>query len=60
MFGIYRAILTLEVTIITWFTLIFQAVWIGVVIWFAGRVIETEGILDISMKRLLLNWRKKK
>ncbi|MHA1977614.1 MAG: ABC transporter permease [Candidatus Hodarchaeales archaeon] len=60
MFGIYMAILTGDVTVITWLTLVSQAVWIGIIIWFAGRVIENEGILDISMKRVLLGWRKKK
>lgn len=59
-FGIYTALLTGEITVLTWLTLVFQGAWIVVVIWFAGRLIENEGILEISMKRVLLNWRRRK
>jgi ABC-2 type transport system permease protein len=59
-FGIYTALLTGEITVLIWLTLVFQVAWIGVVIWFAGRLIENEGILEISMRRLFLNWRRRK
>ncbi|MHA2298651.1 MAG: ABC transporter permease [Candidatus Hodarchaeales archaeon] len=52
MFGIYTAMLSGELTI-AWLTLVFQVIWIVVEIWFAGRLIESEGILEISFKRLL-------
>lgn len=59
MFGIYMAILTSQMTIVTWLSLAFQLVWIGITIWFAGRVIENEGILEISVRKLLFSWRRR-
>lgn len=59
MFGIYMAILTAEMTLITWLTLVFQLVWIGIAIWFASRIIENEGILEISVRKLLFSWRRR-
>jgi ABC-type uncharacterized transport system permease subunit len=59
MFGIYMAILTAEMTLVTWLTLVFQLVWIGIAIWFSGRIIENEGILEISVRKLLFSWRRR-
>ena len=59
MFGIYMAILTAEMTLVTWLTLVFQLVWIGIAIWGSGRIIDNEGILEISVRKLLFSWRRR-
>ena len=59
LFGVYFTILAGEITIWAWLSLVFQTLWIIVAVWLAGRLIESEGILEISFKRLIL-FRKKR
>lgn len=53
LFAIYLSLNSGEMTILTWFSLITQVAWTLLGIWFAGRLIDSEGILEISYKRLL-------
>ena len=53
LFAIYLSLNLGEMTLLTWFSLIAQLLWVLIGIWFAGRLIESEGILEISYKRLL-------
>ncbi|MFW9996710.1 MAG: ABC transporter permease [Candidatus Odinarchaeota archaeon] len=59
LFGIYLAILTGEMTLYVWLGLGFQAVWIVIAVLLAAKLIESEGILEISYKRLF-RFRKRK
>jgi len=52
LFAVYLAFLAGEIPIVSWLSLVFQFLWILVTIWLAGRLIESEGILDISFKRI--------
>ncbi|MFW9780293.1 MAG: ABC transporter permease [Candidatus Heimdallarchaeota archaeon] len=36
-----------------WIILAVQGVWIAITVWFTGRMIESEGILEISFKKIL-------
>jgi ABC-type Na+ efflux pump permease subunit len=58
LFGVYLAILSGEITVLAWLSLVFQTLWIMMAVWSAGRLIESEGILEISFKRLFLLRRK--
>jgi len=53
LFAIYLSLNLGKITLMTWFSLIAQLGWVLIGIWFAGRLIESEGILEISYKRLL-------
>ncbi|WP_455140399.1 ABC transporter permease [Candidatus Hodarchaeum mangrovi] len=53
LFAIYLSLNLGEITLLTWFSLVAQLAWVLIGIWFAGRLIESEGILEISYKRLL-------
>ena len=52
LFAVYLAFLAGGIPIVSWFSLVCQFLWIIVIIWSAGRLIESEGILDISLKRI--------
>ena len=52
LFAVYLAFLAGEIPIVAWFSLVFQFLWIVIIIWLAGRLIESEGILEISFKRM--------
>ena len=53
LFAVYLSFLAGEIPIVSWLSLVFQFLWIFVIIWLAGRLIESEGILEISFKRIL-------
>ncbi|MHA1169073.1 MAG: hypothetical protein ACTSRU_14700, partial [Candidatus Hodarchaeales archaeon] len=59
LFGVYISVLAGEISIWSWFSLVAQVIWIALSIWFAGRLIESEGVLDISFKNLLRFRRRK-
>jgi len=59
LFAIYLSLTSGELTLISWFSLVGQLGWTLIGIWFAGRLIESEGILEISYKRFFRFWRKK-
>lgn len=59
LFSIYLILLKGEIILIAWISLIFQTIWIFFIIWLAGRLIESEGILNISFKKILKFWAKK-
>ncbi|MHA2225173.1 MAG: ABC transporter permease [Candidatus Hodarchaeales archaeon] len=52
LFGFYIAFLAGEITVVAWLSFVFQFLWIALAVWVAGKIIESEGILDISFKRL--------
>jgi hypothetical protein len=58
LFSIYLIILNGELILIVWISLISQIIWILIIIWLSGRLIESEGILQISFKKLLRFWKK--
>jgi ABC-type Na+ efflux pump permease subunit len=58
LFSIYQIFLLGELTSIVWLSLLAQFVWTAILIWLAGRLIESEGILQISFKRILRFWKK--
>ena len=53
LFGVYLTILAGQVTPVIWLGLLAQFLWIILAIWLSGRLIESEGILEISFKRIL-------
>lgn len=53
LFAIHISLLTGEIIIGTWISLLAQLTWIFIGVWTAGRLVESEGILEISYKRLL-------
>jgi ABC-type Na+ efflux pump permease subunit len=57
--AIYLSLTSGELTLISWFSLVGQLGWILIGIWSAGRLIESEGILEISYKRFFRFRRKK-
>ena len=59
LFAIYLSLTSGELTLISWLSLIGQLGWTFIGIWFAGRLIESEGILEISYKRFFRLRRKK-
>ncbi|MHA2109314.1 MAG: ABC transporter permease [Candidatus Hodarchaeales archaeon] len=59
LFAIYLSLTSGELTLIAWFSLVGQLGWTLIGIWFAGRLIESEGILEISYKRFFRFRRKK-
>ncbi len=59
LFAIYLSLTSGELTLILWFSLVGQLGWILIGIWFTGRLIESEGILEISYKRFFRFRRKK-
>jgi ABC-type Na+ efflux pump permease subunit len=59
LFGIYISLVSGELPIISWLSLVAQLLWISLGIWVAGRLVESEGILEISYKRFFLLRRKK-
>ena len=58
LFSIYLILLKGEIVFIAWLSLLFQVIWILLIVWFAGRLIESEGILHISFKKILKFWEK--
>ena len=52
LFAVYLAFLAGGIPIVSWLSLVFQFLWIFIIIWLAGRLIESEGILDISFKKI--------
>ena len=58
LFSIYLILLKGGIILTAWLSLIFQILWIFLIIWFAGRLIESEGILHISFKKVLRFWEK--
>lgn len=59
LFAIYSSLVSGEITLISWLSLLGQLVWIFIGVWFAGRLVESEGILEISYKRFFRFRRKK-
>jgi len=59
LFAIYFSLISGELPIISWMGLIAQLLWILLGIWVAGRLVESEGILEISYKRFFRLRRKK-
>jgi ABC-type Na+ efflux pump permease subunit len=59
LFAIYLSLTSGELTLISWLSLVGQLGWTFIGIWFAGRLIESEGILEISYKRFFRLRRKK-
>lgn len=59
LFSVYTAALVGELTVWIWMSLVFQILWVGLLIKFTGRLIESEGILEISLKKLF-SFRKKR
>ena len=51
LFAIYISLVSGELPIISWVGLIAQLLWMLLGIWVAGRLVESEGILEISYKR---------
>ena len=52
LFAVYLSFLAGEIPIVSWVSLLFQFLWIVIIVWLAGRLIESEGILEISFKRM--------
>ncbi|UCE14991.1 MAG: ABC transporter permease [Candidatus Heimdallarchaeota archaeon] len=52
LFAIHLSLLTGEIIIGAWISLIAQLAWILIGVWIAGRLVESEGILEISYRRL--------
>jgi ABC-type Na+ efflux pump permease subunit len=59
LFAIYLSLTSGDLTLISWLSLVGQLGWTLLGIWFAGRLIESEGILEISYKRFFRFRRKK-
>jgi ABC-type Na+ efflux pump permease subunit len=59
LFAIYLSLTSGELTSISWCSLVGQLGWTLIGIWSAGRLIESEGILEISYKRFFRFRRKK-
>ncbi len=59
LFGIYISLISGELPIISWLSLVAQLFWVFLGVWVAGRLVESEGILEISYKRFFLLRRKK-
>ncbi len=59
LFAIYLSLTSGELTLTSWFSLVGQLGWMLIGIWSAGRLIESEGILEISYKRFFRFRRKK-
>lgn len=59
LFAIYISLISGELPIISWVGLIAQLLWILLGIWVAGRLVESEGILEISYKRFIRFRRKR-
>ena len=51
LFAIYVSIIAGEISLIAWLSLLAQLAWIFLGVWMAGRLVESEGILEISYKR---------
>ncbi|MFX0152672.1 MAG: hypothetical protein ACFFAJ_17950, partial [Candidatus Hodarchaeota archaeon] len=60
LFAIHISLVTGEILITAWFGLLAQLVWILVGVWVSSRLVESEGILEISYKRLFRIIRRKK
>jgi ABC-2 type transport system permease protein len=58
LFSIFLILLKGEIIFPAVLSLLAQLLWIGLIIWLAGRLIESEGILRISFKKLLKFWKK--
>lgn len=52
LFAINISLGTGKIVIGAWFSLLAQLAWILIGVWVAGRLVESEGILEISYKRL--------
>jgi ABC-type Na+ efflux pump permease subunit len=52
LFAIHISLVTGEIIIGAWLSLLAQLAWILIGVWIAGRLVESEGILEISYKRL--------
>ena len=50
--SVYTVLKAGEIVVWAWVSLAFQAFWVLVAVWAAGRLIESEGILEISFKQL--------
>lgn len=59
LFGVYISLLKGETGISAWLGLLAQLIWILIGVWIAGRLVESEGILEISYKRVFRIRRKK-
>ena len=59
LFGVYISLVEGETGIGAWAGLLAQLAWILIGVWIAGRLVESEGILEISYKRLFRIRRKK-
>ena len=53
LFSVYISITTSGIPLTAWLGLFAQLAWILIGVWTAGRLIESEGILEISYKRLI-------
>ncbi|MFX0210718.1 MAG: hypothetical protein ACFFDT_32365, partial [Candidatus Hodarchaeota archaeon] len=60
LFAIHISLVTGEIFITAWFSLLAQLVWILIGVWISSRLVENEGILEISYKRLFRIIRRKK
>ena len=52
LFAIHISLVTGEIIIGAWLSLLAQLAWILIGVWVASRLVESEGILEISYKRL--------
>lgn len=52
LFAIYFAFVSGELAVISWFSLLAQLLWTLLGVWGAGRLMESEGILEISYKKI--------
>ncbi len=59
LFGVYISIYEGEIGIGAWLSLLAQLAWILIGVWIAGRLVESEGILEISYKRFFRIRRKR-
>ncbi len=59
LFAIRISLVTGEIIIGAWLSLLAQLAWILIGVWIASRLVESEGILEISYKRLFRIRRKK-
>ncbi len=59
LFAIHISLVTGEIIIGAWLSLLAQLAWILIGVWIASRLVESEGILEISYKRLFRIRRKK-
>ena len=51
LFAIYVSLIAGELSLLAWLSLLAQLAWISLGVWIAGRLVESEGILEISYKR---------